>query len=234
MSTYKKQVGRNILNSVLRIAIFSALGLVTSCSSVLAAPTPDEALADLKKGNERYLSGKSKHPRFDPERRKRTAREGQEPIASVLSCADARVPVETVFDKGFGDLFIVRVAGNVCEMAELASLEYGTLYLHTPLILVLGHSQCGAVQAAVAGGESLKGTLPLLMKEIRPAVDEAKKNNPKAEGANLENAAIEQNVRHSISEILKSPGIKKAVDDKKLKIVGAVRDLKTGKVRWLD
>ena len=199
-----------------------------------SAPTPEEALAELKKGNERYLEGVSKHPRVDPAERLRTAKQGQSPIASVLSCADARVPVELVFDKGFGELFVVRVAGNVCKVAELASLEFGTLYLNTPLVVVLGHSQCGAVQAAIGGGEDLKGKLPLLVKQIKPAVDTARINNPKASESELEDRAIEENVRLSMKQILKSKGIRKAVDQKKLKIVGAVRDLKTGKIEWLD
>ncbi|MGD9681429.1 MAG: carbonic anhydrase [Candidatus Obscuribacterales bacterium] len=195
-------------------------------------PSPEQALAELKSGNARYLEGVSKHPRIDPASRLKTARFGQKPIASVLSCADARVPVELIFDKGFGELFVVRVAGNVCKTAELASIEYGSLYLGTPLIVVLGHSDCGAVKAAISEAE-LKGSLPLLMDVIRPAVARAKKKNPDAKADDLADRAIEENVRLSIESVLKSPGIKKAVDAKKLLVVGAVRDLKSGKIRWL-
>ncbi|MDZ4837953.1 MAG: carbonic anhydrase [Candidatus Melainabacteria bacterium] len=209
-------------------------GFVLLMSAMPAhALTWEQALENLKQGNERYLQGITKYPRIDPIRRLRTATEGQTPVASVLSCADARVPVETAFDKGFGDLFVVRVAGNVCEMAELASIEYGALYLHTPLIVVLGHTQCGAVKAAISGGQDLKGTLPLLMDEIRPAVEAAKAKNTALTGDELEIAAIEENVRRSIAHTMKSPGIKSAVESKKVGIVGAIRDLKTGKIRWL-
>ena len=199
----------------------------------LAGPTPQEAFESLKKGNERYLEGISKHPRVDPIKRLKTAKFGQKPIASVLSCSDARVPVELIFDQGFGDLFIVRVAGNICDKAELASLEFGSLYLGTPLIVVLGHTKCGAVQAAINDAQ-LRGKLPLLIDQIKPAVETTRVNNPKLKGEELENKAIKENVRLAINRILKSPGIKKAVANKELKIVGAVRDLKTGKVNWLE
>ncbi|MBK9142853.1 MAG: carbonic anhydrase [Candidatus Melainabacteria bacterium] len=195
-------------------------------------PSPEQALAELKAGNARYLEGVSKHPRIDPASRLKTARFGQKPIASVLSCADARVPVELIFDKGFGELFVVRVAGNVCKTAELASLEFGALYLGTPLIVVLGHSECGAVKAAISEAE-LKGSLPLLVDVIRPAVARARKKSPDAKADDLTDRAIEENVRLSIESILKSPGIKKAVDAKKLLVVGAIRDLKSGKITWL-
>lgn len=218
----------------MRVSILIA-GLISLTSVVPAyAVTWEEALANLKQGNERYMQGITKYPKNDPARRLRTATEGQKPIASVLSCSDARVPVESVFDKAFGDLFIVRVAGNVCAMAELASIEYGVLYLNTPLIVVLGHTQCGAVQAAISGGENLQGKLPLLIEEITPAVNAVKAKKTALSGEALESAAIEENVRRAIAETLKSPGIKKAVDSKKVGIVGAVRDIKTGKIRWLN
>ncbi len=218
----------------MRISFLLALAATLLAALPVYALSWEESLSMLKKGNERYLEGVSKHPRIDPVRRLRTAKEGQEPIASILGCADARVPVEAVFDKAFGELFVVRVAGNVCAMAELASLEYGVHYLKTPLVVVLGHSQCGAVQAALSGGKDLKGALPLLMEEIHPAVEATKKNHPKLTGIELENKAIEENVRQQIAAILKSSGIKKAVDAKKIAVVGAIRNLKTGKIQWLE
>lgn len=220
-------INKKSISLIAFLAVFSQLALPT-----IASPTPKEALKSLKKGNKRYLDGISKHPRVDPLRRLKTAKQGQTPIASILSCSDARVPVELIFDQGFGDLFIIRVAGNICAKAELASLEFGTLYLNTPLIVVLGHSKCGAVQAALSDAE-LKGKLPLLIDEIRPAVKKTRKKHPKLKDDALEMKAIKENVRLSIRKILKSPGIKNAVDDKKVKIVGAVRDLKSGKIIWL-
>ncbi|MCB9471020.1 MAG: carbonic anhydrase [Candidatus Obscuribacterales bacterium] len=224
-------------SSLLMASLLLVTGLnqttAEAASEKSTAPSPAEALTELKRGNGRYLEGVSKHPRIDPARRLKTAKKGQKPIASILSCADARVPVEMIFDKGFGDLFVVRVAGNVCDTAELASLEFGSLYLNTPLIVVLGHSKCGAVQAAVDETE-LKGSLPLLIKEISPAVKAARKAAPEAKGEDLTNKAIEENVRLSIDHIMKSPGIARAVKEKKLLVKGAVRDLKSGKVRWLE
>jgi carbonic anhydrase len=200
-------------------SLLLSLFLIASCCLLPAFAatemTPDQALAALKQGNQRYLEGITKYPKNDPIRRLRTATEGQKPVASVLSCSDARMPVETVFDKAFGDLFVVRVAGNVCAMAELASLEYGVMYLHTPLVIVMGHTQCGAVDAALNGDAKLKGSLPLLVEEIRPA------------------KSVEENVRRQLAAVLKSPGIKAAADEKRIAVLGAVCDIKTGKIQWL-
>ncbi len=197
------------------------------------AITPQESLDRLKSGNKRYLSGKSIHVRIDPVSRERTAREGQKPVATVLGCSDARVPPEIVFDQGFGELFVVRVAGNVCSTAELASIEYGVKYLKTPLVVVLGHSKCGAVDAACAGAE-LKGSLPKLMEMIAPAVEQARAKHPDLKGSALVDAAIEANVRKSIADLLSaSPGLAKSVQEKKLTVVGAIRDIQHGTVTWL-
>lgn len=196
--------------------------------------TPEQVWSRLKEGNNRYLSGKSIHPRFDAAQREKTAREGQKPIATILGCSDARVPPEMVFDQGFGDLFVVRVAGNVCAVAELASIEYGVKYLHTPLIAVMGHSQCGAVDGGLSGA-ALRGSLPKLMNMITPVTDKTKKNHPDLKGDALLDAAIEDNVRNSMAEILQtSPGLAQLVKEKKLLIVGGIRNIKTGQVRWLS
>jgi carbonic anhydrase len=195
--------------------------------------TPQEALKSLKEGNTRYMQGIQKFPKIDPVRRARTADEGQSPIATVLGCADARVPVETAFDRAFGELFVIRVAGNVCYMAELASIEYGVNYLKTPLVVVLGHSKCGAVDAAVSGA-SLAGSLPKLMEEIKPAVDKATTKHPDYKGSKLLDAAIEQNVWKSIEDLIKgSPLVAKALSEHRILVVGAVRDIKSGRVTWL-
>jgi len=195
--------------------------------------SPQQAEEQLRQGNQRYMTGRSIHTRIDPVSRERTARHGQKPLATILGCSDARVPPEIIFDQGFGELFVVRVAGNVCSTAELASVEYGVKYLKTPLVVVLGHTQCGAVQAAVAGGE-LKGSLPQLIAMIAPAVDKAKSKSPKATGDQLLNAAIEANVRKSMSDILaNSPGLQQAVRNKQVTVIGAIRDIEHGGVIWL-
>ena len=197
-------------------------------------PSAKVALEKLKAGNLRYLSGLSSVPRIDPQRREETATHGQKPIATVLGCSDARVPPELVFDQKFGNLFIIRVAGNVTGTSEIASIEYGVQYLGTPLVVVLGHSACGAVQAAVEK-TPLDGKLPKLVDLIAPAVEAAKKSKPSAKGKDLMEAAVEANVRHQINELsTKSDVIKKALQDKKVTIVGGIRDINSGKVHWLD
>lgn len=210
---------------------FSAL----ACQAAVAGESSaEQVLEALKLGNQRYMTGKSIHVRIDPIARERTARHGQKPIATVLGCSDARVPPEVIFDQGFGELFIIRVAGNVCSTAELASVEYGVKYLKTPLVVVLGHSKCGAVDAAVSGAE-LKGSLPKLIEMITPAVTEAKSKQPAASGDALLNAAIEANVRKSIADLLNnSPGLKDACDNKTMMVVGAVRDIEHGGITWLN
>src|SRR5688572_3946938 len=111
----------------------------------------DASLMLLKEGNARYASGKSQHPHLDAERRSSTVSQGQEPFATILACSDSRDPVELIFDRGVGDLFVVRVAGNVAGISELASVEYGVGHLNTPLLIVMGHTKCGAVTAVVKG-----------------------------------------------------------------------------------
>jgi carbonic anhydrase len=193
----------------------------------------DASLEKLKEGNSRYLSGHSSVPRVDIERREKTATEGQKPIATILGCSDARVPPEIVFDQKFGNLFVIRVAGNVTGTSEIASAEYGVHYLGTPVVVVLGHTACGAVKAAV-DKTPLDGKLPKLVELIAPAVDKARKENPTATESKLMEAAVEENVRHQMNELMTNSDIlKKAVDSKKIKIVGAVRDILTGRVRWL-
>lgn len=212
------------------IASILLTGAVAAPSSFAAAVTSDSALQALKDGNARYVSGKSRHPRIDPERRKATALEGQTPIAAILGCADSRVPPEIIFDQGFADLFVVRVAGNVCAMPEVASIEYGVAALKVPLIVVIGHTKCGAVDAAIKNGP-LPGSLPDLLKMIRPAVEQCEKD--KSATVDLLTRATEQNVRNTIADLSKSAVIKDALDKKQIKIIGAIRHIKDGHVSWL-
>ncbi|QQR58582.1 MAG: carbonic anhydrase [Candidatus Melainabacteria bacterium] len=211
--------------------------IAVSCSMQAAQADPTEtqkSLDSLTAGNIRYLSGKSTIPRVDPERREITATEGQFPIATILGCSDARVPPEIIFDQKFGKLFVIRVAGNVTGISEIASAEYGVHYLKTPLVVVLGHSSCGAVNAAVEN-TPLKGKLPKLVGMIQPAVDEARKNRSKSDKSSLVDDCIKQNVRYQMKKLLEgSDLISGDVKTNKVKVVGAIRDIKTGKVQWLD
>mgnify|MGYP003387220541 CR=1 FL=1 len=206
------------------------LTLLTALPAAHSQVSPDAASKALQDGNARYVAGKSTHPRIDPERRKATALEGQTPIAAILGCADSRVPPEIIFDQGFADLFVVRVAGNVAGALETASVEYSVAVLKVPLIVVLGHTKCGAVDAAIKNGK-LPGSLPELMKMIRPAVIEAEKE--KKTSTDLSTLAMEKNVNLAIATLEQSPVIKAAMDKKQIKILGAIRHIEDGHVTWL-
>lgn len=185
----------------------------------------------LKEGNERFVADAPQHPNAGAVIRKETATAGQEPFATVLSCSDSRAPVELIFDRGVGEIFTVRVAGNVADTDEIATMEYGVGHLHTPLLVVMGHTRCGAV-TAVAKGAELHGLIPELVDNIQPAVLRAK-----ALGATEENLipnAIRENVWQSIADIFRrSSEIKGAVAKGELTIIGCIYDLDTGKVEWL-
>lgn len=184
----------------------------------------------LKEGNIRYTDGKSFHPNLESTRRAELAAAGQEPMATILACSDSREPVELIFDRGVGDLFVVRVAGNVAGLSELATIEYGVAHLGTPVLIVMGHSKCGAVTAAVKGGE-LHGHLPSLVSLIKPAADKARGSAPEDE---LVPRAIELNVWQQVENIFtKSAVVRESIAAGKVQIVGAVYDITSGKVQWL-
>jgi carbonic anhydrase len=218
----------SVVLSALMVTLLGSGNLPTCAQQTL---TPPQAYKAVQDGNARYLTGASKHTRIDVERRVETATYGQKPIAAILGCADSRVPPEIVLDQGFADLFVVRVAGNVSGPMELASLEYAVSVLNTPLIVVLGHTACGAVSTAMTGKPPFPGSLGALMDQLAPAVQHAKSTlGPKKNDAVAR--AVDDNVLHTMEEVLKSPVIKPAVAGKKVMIVGGVRDLKTGKIRW--
>jgi len=209
------------------------LGLLFLASTALAstqaakARSADAVLAELKAGNERHIKGQYKHPDETIARRQELAK-GQSPHAVVLTCADSRVPPEIVFDEGLGDLFVIRVAGNVAPDAEIASIEYAVEHLHTPLVVVMGHQSCGAVGAAIAGGEA-PGHLSALMEPIKPAVEEARKQK-----GDLSDNAVRINVERVVEQLRTSqPVLAHEVAEGKLRIVGAVYALDTGRVAWL-
>ncbi|MBI5637762.1 MAG: carbonic anhydrase [Nitrospinae bacterium] len=195
-----------------------------------AGPTPDQALAMLKEGNARYMSGKLTSPNVSQARRDET-KGGQHPFASILGCSDSRAPIELVFDRGIGDLFVIRVAGNVSDTDEIGTVEYGAGHLGTPLIVVLGHKKCGAVTAVVKG-DKVGGSIPQLVDNIVPAAKRAK--DKRLEGDDLINRAITENVLQSIADMLtRSEEIRHLVASGKVKVVGAVYDLADGKVEWM-
>jgi len=186
-------------------------------------PTPDEAIAQLVAGNQRFVDKKRISPNQDFARLTAVA-QGQNPFAAILSCADSRVVPEIVFDQGIGDLFVVRVAGNVASIEDIASEEYGVGVLGVSVLLVLGHERCGAVDASIKGG-SLPGMIESLVLAIKPAV-EASKNQP---GDALTNA-IKMNVKMQMERLKVSPVITDALNAGTLKIIGGYYDLDTGAV----
>jgi len=195
------------------------------------AIAPAEALKRLMEGNARYAANTPTAHDFSVGRVARVA--GQHPIAAILSCADARLAPEFAFDAGPGDLFVARVAGNVLSPDLVASIEYGVQFLGVPLVMVLGHSGCGAVDAAIKvmkDKAALPGHLPELVAAIKPAVYEAEK----AKSGSLLDNAIAENVRRQVARLKRSqPIVAKAHDSKRIDIVGAVYDIATGRIALL-
>jgi carbonic anhydrase len=191
-----------------------------------------EALTQLKEGNLRFVSGRLRHAHEAANWRKHL--EGsQQPFATILACSDSRVPPELVFDQGFGDLFVIRVAGNIIATDVLGSLQYATRHLHTPLVVVMGHESCGAVTAAVdalAGRDREPRFIAALVAAIEPGL----KGLPAdLEGAERVHAAVEANVRWSMRQLGALPESQLALK-KRSSLVGAVYDIAKGTVRFLD
>ena len=221
--------------SLLMLIVLVAAALAAPALATSAGPgiSPDEALRILKEGNARYVDGKLQHPHQGPERRALTSGQGQHPLAAVLTCSDSRVPPEIIFDQGIGDLFVVRVAGNVAAADEIGSLEYAVDRRGAPLVLVLGHTQCGLV-GAVLDGAKLPPNIASLAEPIKPAVDKAREANPQAAKDVLLKAAITGNVWQAMEDMLRqSPIIREKVKDGQAQVLGALYDLDTGQVQWL-
>jgi carbonic anhydrase len=205
-------------------------GLVTSKLGIdlLDAPsveakqniTPDNAIEQLMQGNKRFAKQKIKQPNRGSFRLREVAK-GQNPFAAILGCADSRVPAEIIFDQGLGDLFVVRVAGNVATPEEIGSLEFGTLVLGSKAILVLGHSSCGAVKATI-DDKPVPGKIGSILEQIKPAL--SAKNQS---GNTLKNVTI-ANIKTQIAVLKTSPVISDLITTGKLKIIGGFYDLETG------
>jgi carbonic anhydrase len=192
--------------------------------------SPDAALDRLMQGNARYVEGVSRRHDFKHEREALST--GQNPYAAILSCADSRIAPEYCFDSARGDLFVCRIAGNFASDEMVASLEYAVQVLNTPLIMVLGHEACGAVDAtikSVKDGTTLPGHLPSLVAAIKPAVDAVKSDS----GDMLSNA-IRRNVSFNVDKLKNAaPILKSFADDKKIRVVGGIYALRSGKVEMV-
>ncbi|MCC6969941.1 MAG: carbonic anhydrase [Phycisphaerales bacterium] len=195
--------------------------------------TAEQALTFLTEGNARWVANTPLAPNTDSSRRADVTENGQKPFVTVLTCADSRLPVERLFDRGVGDVFVVRVAGNVAGDSETGTIEYGVGHLNTPLLVVMGHTKCGAVAAAASGAE-VHGHIAQLVSQITPAVERAKRANPNLIGAELAAASVKENVWQTVFQLFKtSPEFLEAVQGGKVKVVGAVCDISTGKVEWM-
>jgi carbonic anhydrase len=195
--------------------------------------TSDDALARLKAGNARFLAGHARFPTVQKDILADLAK-GQSPFATILGCSDSRVPPELVFDASFGELFVIRVAGNVIDPAVAGTLQYAAVHLQTPLLVVLGHDGCGAVDAAIAEkfrGVRHPGRIAVLVDDIEPALDGL---DPMLPPDTLLEAAVEANVRWTLRQIVESPEWTLHLASVDRKAVGAVYELATGRVRFLD
>ena len=193
----------------------------------------DAALARLVAGNRRFVRGKAHFPTVQKEVLAALAKE-QRPYATILGCSDSRVPPELVFDASFGELFVIRVAGNVLGPAILGTLQYAGVHLHTPLFVVMGHEGCGAVDAAIASkfhGLAQRSRIEALLENIVQALDDLDASQPHAA---LLHAAVEANVRHTVQALLDTPEVQSRLAEGVMKLIGAVYDLESGRVRFLD
>jgi len=200
---------------------------VTALGQVKISPT--EALQKLKEGNQRFVTGKSVRPRQDFNRIKEVST-GQNPFATIVGCSDSRVPNEIIFDQGLGDLFIVRTAGQVSTYASWGSIEFAEEVLGTKLIVVLGHTKCGAVNAAVTLPE-VPGHIITLINAIKPAVERAKQKD----ASHLLDASIRENIRMQVDQLKGlEPVLAKRVREGSIKIIGALYDLDSGTVEFFE
>jgi len=233
----------NISRRLFHRATIGGLALATgAASSVTAVAAPQRephpancaaALERLVSGNKRFVAGELRHPHLGNDWRKRLTG-GQKPFATILGCSDSRVPPELLFDQGFGDLFVIRVAGNVIDEDVSGSAEYGVDHLATQVVIVMGHDGCGAVTAAMQADEELAkeaNEIRALVGKIKPAITSVNRNQKFS--IRLKQS-VEANVRLSVKQLRAVPDLARAARDKRTVIIGCVYDIKTGRVRTLD
>ena len=217
-----KQLKR--LLALVVIVVFSGLAFAGSAG--------DESLQKMMDGNKRFVSDKLMNKAScDIKRKELTA--GQKPFAIVVTCSDSRVPPEIIFDQFLGDLFVIRVAGNVVDPIELGSIEYAAEHLNSPLLMILGHSKCGAVTATVDAKGEPEGNIGAIVKKIQPAAEAAKKKGGTKE--QIVETAIEENVKNVYMDVMTHSNIvNHLAQEGKLKIVGAIYMLDKGNVEMVE
>lgn len=207
---------------LLRIALLASIAIFAKTHAALP-PSPDQAQQLIFEGNDHFVQGKMTH-KFYSEEAKSQMLDQQTPIAAIVGCSDSRVPPELIFDRGFGELFVVRDAGNVIGPIEMDSVEFAVHGLKVPLVIVLGHQNCGAVQAALAGQDKYPE-----LDAIIPLIDTALKKCDTVGTDTLKNA-IYCNIRNSVNILKNSPTIAPILKQKKVKVIGAYYEIATGKV----
>ncbi len=199
--------------------------LLTLCAlSPLSALTPQSSLDKLTSGNDHFVKGEITHLSYTQEAKNKLL-EKQMPIAAILGCSDARVPPELLFDMGLGELFVVRDAGNVVGPIEMDSVEFAAIHLGVPLVIVMGHQNCGAIQATLAG----KAQVPEL-DNIFPYLEKALEHCPHAQLIE----AIHCNIRAGVRTLTSSPTLAPLIQQKKVQVIGAYFDFESGKVSWIE
>ncbi|MEI8373665.1 MAG: carbonic anhydrase [Planctomycetota bacterium] len=194
--------------------------------------TADEAMQRLVDGNDRFLRGEARFLRVTPQTLAGLAK-GQQPYAAILGCSDSRVPPEIIFDAGLGELFIIRVAGNVLSPEVAGSLQYAGSHLHTTLFVVLGHEGCGAISAALEckfHGVQQRSRIQILMDTILPGIGEI---DPQLPPQIRLAQAVESNVRWTVRQIRESPEGQTRLAEGRMKMIGAIYEIETGRVRFL-
>lgn len=185
----------------------------------------------LEEGNARFVENKALDDDISKDKLKDLAINGQKPFAVIVSCSDSRVPPQNIFDQGLGALFEIRNAGNVIDDITLGSIEYGVEHANAPLIVVLGHENCGAIKAAVDGGKSSKNISAILDK-IKPSFDKVKGST--TDKNEIYEKCADENIKNTLSAIKSSPEIKKLEQEKKVTVIGAKYHIETGKVTFDD
>lgn len=225
---------------VLALVLLTKAAPAQAGSAPSDKPSPQEVLRMLEEGNKRFAAGESTHPHAGETRLHLAEHESQNDhaIATVLGCSDSRVPVELIFDAGVMDIFVVRVAGNVVNTDEAGSIEYGLAHVHTPVLVVLGHTQCGAVTAVVQAiqgqGAPLERNIPPLVAQIAPAVERVLETSPGLDGEQLVAAATQENVWMGVKRLfMTSPAVRELVASGRTMVVGAIYDVGSGLVEWL-
>lgn len=227
MAQLHKLSRRDFLKASSLTAVSMALAACVPTQVSIEAPVTnaDEALQRLLEGNQRYVANRSTDLNESQSRRAEVAK-GQSPFATIFSCVDSRVPPELIFDRGLGDLFVIRTAGQVIDKAVLGSLEFGVAELKIPLLMVLGHEKCGAVKATIEAVENnavAEAEINWLVDGIRPAVEAAK-----GQSGDLLDNAVKANIGLTVERLKGSPILSEAIDKGELNVVGGRYDLDTG------